>query len=435
MAWLVKESAERSGLSPEEAKLVAQKGLDFLHQATGRGINQIVFPLVAVEYGNYRQSYAQLPKRPVVLTPFAPDDLEIYREYGLKAMQNARLLRLVEEAYRQGAVFDQPHLSLLTNITAKSIRSRLVPLWARGIRLPLTGQAERHRRARMFRSTYALKMALAGERPGVIRKELFASASQWQSWQLEFARVATLAERAAREEIIWITGLGPQPVDEYLEVARQAPQSYLLRLKNSFGIGANLAEQDPAARFLGILEAEHNFSPAKARAFLRLLEEYGQEHTEHRPSGTVIYHAVSDQEPPGKPISECRLIPVKLTLVSPEDEAYLNPDATSRLKWQRILRYTTEAKAQGAYLSQPDLVFLLGVSRDTSTPMMICTRSGRLSLEKPYAANPSATRPSKYVVVVSHSTRSGFRLKRSHTRAYNASSSRALCSARKSSAR
>jgi len=94
----------------------------------------------------------------------------------------------------------------------------------------------------MFRSTYALKMALAGERPGVIRKELFASASQWQSWQLEFARVATLAERAAREEIVRITGLGPQPVDEYLEVARQAPRSYLLRLKNSFGIGANLSE-------------------------------------------------------------------------------------------------------------------------------------------------------------------------------------------------
>jgi hypothetical protein len=134
-----------------------------------------------------------------------------------------------------------------------------------------------------------------------------------------------------------------------------------LRLKNSFGICANLSEQDPAARLLGILEAEHNFSPAKARAFLRLLEEYGQEHNEHRPSGTVIYHAVSDRGPPGKPISECRLIPVKLTLVSPEDEAYLDLDATSRLKWQRILRYTTEAKAQGAYLSQPDLVFLLGV--------------------------------------------------------------------------
>jgi len=65
-----------------------------------------------------------VPKRPVVLTPFAPDDLEIYREYGLKAMQNARLLRLVEEAYRQGAVFDQPHLCLPTSPPSPS-----VPAW------------------------------------------------------------------------------------------------------------------------------------------------------------------------------------------------------------------------------------------------------------------------------------------------------------------
>lgn len=110
-----------------------------------------------------------------------------------------------------------------------------------------------------------------------------------------------------------------------------------------------------------MLKTEHNFSPAKARAFLRLLEEHGEEYSDNRPPGTAIYYAVCDQEPPGKPISECRLIPVSLGLVHPEDEGYLNPDASSELKWRRILRYTTEAKAQGAFLSQPDLVFLLGV--------------------------------------------------------------------------
>lgn len=361
-AWLVKESTERFGLSPEEAKLVAQKGLIFLTQEIGRGINQIVFPLVAAEYATYRKRYAELPKRPVVLTPFSADDLEIYQEHGLKAMQNARLIRLIEEAYRQGAVFDQPHLCLLTNITAKSIRSRLAPLLEKGIRLPLAGQAARYRGGRMFRSTCALKMALAGERPGAIRKELFISTSQWEAWQLDFARVAALAKKAAKEDIVRITGLNPQLVAEYLDLARQSPRSYLSRLQAFLGIScADLCEDDPAARLFMMLQEEHNFSPAKARAFLRLLEEYGEEHNDHRPSGTVIYYAVSDQEPPGKPLAECRLIPVSLNLVSPEDEDYLNPDASSELKWQRILRYATEAKAQGAYLSQPDLVFLLGV--------------------------------------------------------------------------
>ncbi|WP_424661011.1 DUF1670 domain-containing protein [Desulfofundulus sp.] len=74
-----------------------------------------------------------------------------------------------------------------------------------------------------------------------------------------------------------------------------------------------------------------------------------------------MYYAVSDQEPPGKPLDECRLVPVNLSFYSPEDEEKLNPDTTSQLKWQRILRYTGEAKAQGACLGQPDLAFLLGV--------------------------------------------------------------------------
>lgn len=57
-------------------------------------------------------------------------------------MQNASLLRLIEEAYLQGAVFDQPRLSMLTNITVKLIRSRLSPLLQKGVRYLNWGKAE-----------------------------------------------------------------------------------------------------------------------------------------------------------------------------------------------------------------------------------------------------------------------------------------------------
>ncbi|MGB9825470.1 MAG: DUF1670 domain-containing protein, partial [Desulfofundulus sp.] len=36
-------------------------------------------------------------------------------------------------------------------------------------------------------------------------------------------------------------------------------------------------------------------------------------------------------------------------------------DASSKLKWERMLRYTTQARVQGGLLTQPDLAFLLGV--------------------------------------------------------------------------
>ncbi|MCL6559265.1 MAG: DUF1670 domain-containing protein [Firmicutes bacterium] len=318
--------------------------------------------MVSAEYSNYRRKYSELPKKPVLLTPFTPDDLDVYRGYGLKAMQNARLIRLIEEASMQGAVFDQPHLALLTNITTKSIRSRLTPLWEKGIRLPLAGQAAKYRQVRVSRSTYALEMSMAGERPGVLRKELYISESQWESWQLDFGQVAVLAGQGLdAEQIARITGLHLQQVNDYLSLTQRAPRGYLYRLQKTFGLSTHISAEDPSACLLDALQAEHNFSPAKARAFLRMLEKQIEEHSTTRPSGTVVYYAVSGQEPPGKPLNECRLIPVNLSFYSPEDENYLNPDSTSQLKWQRILRYTGEAKAQGAYLSQPDLAFLLGV--------------------------------------------------------------------------
>lgn len=358
---LANESIERFGMSPEEARIVAAKGLAFLSRQTGRAANQIIFSLVSTDYGSFRKKYSELPKQQVLLTPFANDDLEIYRECGLKAMQNARLLRLIEEAYLQGAVFDQPHLALLTNITAKSIRSRLIPLWDKGIRLPLAGQSVKYRQACVFRSTYALEMAMAG-RPGTLRKELFISESQWESWQLDFGRVTSLVGQGLdAEQMARVTGIPSQLVDEYLSLAQRAPKGYLLRLRKSLGLSTNPPADSPDVNLLEELQVEHSFSPAKARAFLRLLERQAEEQNIDRPPGAVIYHAVSDQEPPGKPLSECRLVPVNLSFYSPEEEAFLNPDATSRLKWQRILRYTGEAKAQGAYLSQPDLAFLLAV--------------------------------------------------------------------------
>ncbi|MQL52058.1 hypothetical protein GFC01_07205 [Desulfofundulus thermobenzoicus] len=67
--WLVRESMDRFGLSFEEARSVAVKGLGFLNQETGRMINQIVFPLISAEYAHQREKYSLLPKRPVVLTP------------------------------------------------------------------------------------------------------------------------------------------------------------------------------------------------------------------------------------------------------------------------------------------------------------------------------------------------------------------------------
>lgn len=48
--------------------------------------------------------------------------------------------------------------------------------------------------------TFALQMAISGERPLRIREELFISESQWESWQLDFSRVAALAGKDLNRE-------------------------------------------------------------------------------------------------------------------------------------------------------------------------------------------------------------------------------------------
>lgn len=353
--WLIKETQENFGVAPAEARLVALKGHDFLNKVSGRGDSQIKLELTAWEYAGRRRKRDDLPQQLVTVTPVSSDDLEIHRLFGLKAMQNARLLRLIEEAYLQGAVFDQPRLGMVTNITAKSIRSRLFPFLQKDIRLPLVGQKREYRENRFFRCTCALEQFFSGKSSAEIMAEFLYTENQWEAIKLDFVRVATGAGRDSAVNI------HPEVATEYASLAAKISKKQLSRLKQEFMASSPARQGDPAINLLSVLREEHNFSPAKARAYLRMLESHMEESCASRPPGNIIYYAVSDREPPGKPLSECNLVPVQLSYVHQEDEDLINPDSTSRLKWQRILRYTTEAKSQGAYLSQPDLAYLLGV--------------------------------------------------------------------------
>ena len=75
----------------------------------------------------------------------------------------------------------------------------------------------------------------------------------------------------------------------------------------------------------------------------------------------VVYWAVAATEPAGKPLEACRLVPVKLTLFDPGDVAGETPNRVSGMKFSKLVRYATQAKFQGGYLTYADLSYLLGV--------------------------------------------------------------------------
>jgi hypothetical protein len=366
--WLLQQTRERFGVALGEAEQVAQKGYLLLSRTlVKRSEEQVLFAAVAGKDVHRKRPVQELARQEVALTPWSHDDLELQREFGLKAVQNARLARLIEEAYWQNASLSTSMLCLLTHITAKSIRERLVPLWEAGIRLAVAGTAKKYRNGRTFRATAALEQFFAGESPAIIRERLWLSLTAWQQYQVDFLHVAQLKQGGLdAPTVARRLGLHLDLVAEYQDLDRRtggaARLAELLSGRLAQTPPVPLTSEDPRALLLAELQAQHNFSPAKAHSYLALLEDLADEDlTQDRPPQTVVYYAVAEHEPPGKALNACTLVPVQLSYYHSADQSVSSLDATSDLKWQRLLRYTTEARAQGGLLTQPDLAFLLGV--------------------------------------------------------------------------
>ena len=119
---------------------------------------------------------------------------------------------------------------------------------------------------------------------------------------------------------------------------------------------------DPDTQFIDDLELNHNFSKAKSRMYLKMLSEFREQFMQsERNSETVLYYAAAADECAGKSLDECRLLPVRLSWWSEEDQKINNLNSTEQLKWLKIVRFTTEARHQGACLNQADLAYLLAI--------------------------------------------------------------------------
>lgn len=350
---LVHVARTRFGFPPAEAEEVAHKAEAVLAELVGRADNQVLF---AGQASHRKGDPAAVEVR---LSPFAYEDLELLGEFGLAAMQLGRLARLVEEAEDQGALLSRDDLGLLCAITVRSIGVRLGALAEGGVRVAVAG-VSRRRRAGLRRQAEAMRRVLAGEAPAEVRRELAIAASSWARIRFDFARVAS----AGRRRRPAASGVSPALVADYQAVAAAAAGSEALaRLVAEFSHPGlrRRSSGDPVADFARELRSEHGLSPAAARALVGELRRLAEEARGERAAGAVVFWAVAATEPAGRALVECELVPVTLQLVDPEDEGVWGRHATRGLKWARVLRLSGQAWSQGAYLSQADLAFLLGV--------------------------------------------------------------------------
>jgi len=111
------------------------------------------------------------------------------------------------------------------------------------------------------------------------------------------------------------------------------------------------------------LRQDYSFPRAVCRSLSNLFSSYldlyygGQ-----RKEGQVIFHAASKEVPPGVPVEEMHLVPVRLTLYEPDD---CTTKSQQELLDKRIIRISSGAHQQGALLTQADMAILLGESTKT----------------------------------------------------------------------
>jgi hypothetical protein len=96
---------------------------------------------------------------------------------------------------------------------------------------------------------------------------------------------------------------------------------------------------------------------------MRVQQYLSERETASLGEGQIFYSAVVFGEPAGKPIVQCQLIRIRLTLDAPEDLQHWQSSGggAPALRRTRLFRMALEAVEQGARLTQEDFVRLLGV--------------------------------------------------------------------------
>ena len=351
------------GMSQVESRLLSRRmGQWFLRKSGVRSPNQIV-----MEASQGRDNFIRSGKGAsgnIKITPYDTEDLDLELEFGLKTMQGGRIARLIEQAYEQDALLSVKQLILLTNITPTSLRGRLASSRRLGIYLPFLGLSKKERnKQNMLRSTWVLSKYLSGASVVQVRKEAAMSKGRFNDLLAAFSRIAF--------ELTSHPQVSNREMDEWHNVLKRTSNNKLKELLPTRDTLKRLENEDEIEFEL---RTEYGMSPVKVRAVMQILREIQEDISEDRPENTVVYWAVASDEPAGKPIDMCRLVPVKLSLIEegdvPDPKKDRDFNCVSNMKFNKAMRYATQAKYAGGYLTYPDLGYLLGIHPDAISSLL-----------------------------------------------------------------
>jgi biotin operon repressor len=126
-----------------------------------------------------------------------------------------------------------------------------------------------------------------------------------------------------------------------------------------------LQAKSPEEAIIERISRDFNLAPFMARTQFEQMRQYFEDYFGlERDVGQMTFLAISGDTPPGRPIAECKRVPINLTADGPDDLKALG-HGIAALRRNKIQRLTREAQDQGALLTQEDLARLLCASRST----------------------------------------------------------------------
>lgn len=216
---LINRAVEGTGMSPWEAQVLVDivQEVYFAERANQPlQPGQMLYECIALSEGAGKPlKNCQLLN--VVLTLVEKDDSQTVTKFSCKALRQARIIRLTEEACKQGGVLTQEDLALILNSDVRTIRRDVKELREKkNILVPTRGQLKdigpgvTHKEA-------ALKLWLEGCEPVEVARRLTHTLHAIERYIQHFSRVVFLHRKGfALLQIALTVGISSTSVQTYL---------------------------------------------------------------------------------------------------------------------------------------------------------------------------------------------------------------------------
>ena len=146
------------------------------------------------------------------------EDLAVLREHGPQALRQVRILRLVEEALDQGGEPTQEDLAKALGVTARTIRSDIAALVARGYQVATRGKLRGVGRGQTHK-VIIIELYLKRCTYTEIIRRTHHSAYAIKRYLQSFGRVIMLRDKGLTlSEIAYAVGLSERLTQEYLDL-------------------------------------------------------------------------------------------------------------------------------------------------------------------------------------------------------------------------